>query len=326
MNDLISIIIPVYNVKNYLEECVESVLNQTYRNLEVIIVDDGSTDGSEFICDKYKETDNRVIVIHQPNMGLSSARNTGICNCKGKYLCFVDSDDYIESRYVEELYNSIKKYNVRISICGIKTLKNGKYYSESLELLNNSEDLIKGKDGIFNTYVWNKMYDSTIWKNIKFDIDRWYEDIFIMYHIMYPEEYVSVVNNKLYVYRKRNESISGDIFAVDKCRDFLEARKQRMIFFENKEKYLFDVCVKKYLGAIRKYYSSLYIQDKKNNKKETAALIKEYRKMVNDVILGNRYGLKENIIIFVFYIMPDFFAKVKHKIYLKRLTPHTKKV
>ena len=111
--------IPIYNVKNYLAKCVDSILNQTYKNLEIILVNDGSTDGSEIICEELKKKDKRIRIINQKNGGLSSARNTGIRNANGKYIQFVDSDDWIDYECIEELHNCIYKDNSDISICGI---------------------------------------------------------------------------------------------------------------------------------------------------------------------------------------------------------------
>ena len=117
MYDLISVVIPVYNVEKYLEKCLDSVVEQTYRNLEIILVDDGSTDNSGAICDRYAQKDSRVVVIHQKNGGLSKARNVGIDTATGKYISFIDSDDYVGSCYIETLYKEIKPNIINLSIC-----------------------------------------------------------------------------------------------------------------------------------------------------------------------------------------------------------------
>ena len=109
MEDLISVVVPIYNVENYIKKCVDSILSQTYKNLEIILVDDGSPDNCPQICDEYAQKDNRIKVIHKENGGLSDARNAGIDISKGKFITFIDSDDYIEKDYVEVLYNSIKE-------------------------------------------------------------------------------------------------------------------------------------------------------------------------------------------------------------------------
>lgn len=120
---MISVIIPIYNVEEYLEKCVNSVLNQTYSDLEIILVDDGSTDNSGKICDELKNKDNRIIVIHQENQGLSAARNAGIAKALGEYIAFVDSDDYIMEDMYETLYKNLEKTDADISICKYQYVK-----------------------------------------------------------------------------------------------------------------------------------------------------------------------------------------------------------
>ena len=118
MNDtLISIVVPVYNVSQYLERCIQSVIYQTYENLDIILIDDGSTDNSGLICDKYAKIDKRIRVLHQQNSGLSAARNAGIEIAKGKYITFIDSDDYVDSDYVSFLYDLIKRTGCSLEIC-----------------------------------------------------------------------------------------------------------------------------------------------------------------------------------------------------------------
>lgn len=126
MNEKISIIIPIYNVEKYLKKCLDSVISQTYKNLEIILVDDGSPDKCGKICDEYQEIDNRIIVLHNKNIGLSGARNSGLKIATGKYVTFIDSDsdDYIADDYIEVLYKILKEKNADISICNYKSFKN----------------------------------------------------------------------------------------------------------------------------------------------------------------------------------------------------------
>ena len=119
MNETISIIIPVYNVEKYLNKCLNSVIEQTYKNIEVILIDDGSTDNSGKICDEYAKNDIRIKIIHQQNGGVSTARNNGLEHATGKYITFVDSDDYIEKEMIETMAKKIMKKNADIVICGV---------------------------------------------------------------------------------------------------------------------------------------------------------------------------------------------------------------
>ena len=139
---LISIIVPVYKVEKYLKRCVDSILTQTYLNMEIILVDDGSPDNCGAICDRYKETDNRVVVIHKRNGGLSDARNTAIPLAKGEYISFIDSDDWISSYYVEHLYEAVAKCDADIGISWFENVFEGKaLQSKSEEALSNYECL-----------------------------------------------------------------------------------------------------------------------------------------------------------------------------------------
>ena len=116
---MISIIIPVYNVKLYLDNCIQSVIQQSYTDFECILVDDGSTDGSSEICDQWAEKDNRIIIVHQPNGGVSSARNKGLEQAKGEYICFIDSDDWVDVDYLSAMINNLKEKETDLIICGL---------------------------------------------------------------------------------------------------------------------------------------------------------------------------------------------------------------
>lgn len=144
--DKISIVVPIYNVEKYLDQCVKSIINQTYKNLEIILVNDGSIDNSGKICDKYKRQDNRVIVIHKENGGSSDARNVGIQIATGKYIGFVDSDDYIEKDMYEFLYNNMINENADISCCNRFLLWSNKkqiYGEKKYYAVMNSKEAIK---------------------------------------------------------------------------------------------------------------------------------------------------------------------------------------
>ena len=175
-NDLISIIIPVYNVEKYINKCLESVINQTYRNLEIILVDDGSEDKSGKICEEISIKDNRIRVIHKENGGLSDARNIGLDNSNGEYIAFIDSDDFIERDMIEFLYYNINKYDADISICS-------NYIFDEEECIDNSTKEIKVYNRLeilkevlldekIRSYAWNKMYKRDLFYNIIFPKGR----------------------------------------------------------------------------------------------------------------------------------------------------------
>ena len=241
MKNLISIIIPVYNVEQYLSRCVDSVINQTYKNLEIILVDDGSTDNSGKICDEYALKDNRIKVIHKKNGGVSSARNAGLDIAKGDYIGFVDSDDFIEHDMYEYLQNLIIEYDADISICSIEfIIKNKNIYKTLLkkdELLNTNEAL-----KVFYTqlYIYNKLFNKCIMADLLFDTSvKIGEDM--LFCLEYLKRCNRIIYGKEVKYHYVNNVLSATkkTFNIDKLTYF----KSINIFInyakDNNLKYLF---------------------------------------------------------------------------------------
>ena len=232
----ISVIVPIYNVEKYLRVCVDSIINQTYKNLEIILVDDESPDNCPAICDEYKEKDNRIKVIHQKNKGLSGARNSGIDISTGKYLVFLDSDDYLELDAIEILYNSLKQYNVKISICGRNyVFENNKKIckiKESVEKKYNFEEAIEemNKFYYFDMSAWGKLYSRDLFDNIRFPVGKLSEDYFVMYKLFKNANQVSYTSAPLYNYLQRQNSISRNKKINE---DFIEAARNQMNDLEN---------------------------------------------------------------------------------------------
>ena len=171
MDSLISVIVPVYKVEKYLPQCVDSILAQTYRNLEIILVDDGSPDGCAAICDEYAKKDNRVRVIHQKNAGVSAARNAGLDCAQGEYIGFVDSDDFIAPEMFEALLSLIKKYHVSISMCQYRHVRGVTQGKDALSFKNDSTDGVwPVKEALhvvltqnnYAGFLWNKLYHRSL--------------------------------------------------------------------------------------------------------------------------------------------------------------------
>ena len=246
-NPLISVIVPVYNVQAYIAECIESLIHQTYSNLEIILVDDGSTDGSDVVCDEYMHRDSRVRVIHQENRGLSGARNTGLDNVNGGYLAFVDSDDLVLPDYMEVLYGLIKKYGADIAACAyVKgTARELQDYKDRVmkedtarEVCMSSEKMLRqwhGKYKKWETIACNKLYDQKVWNGKiiqRFPEGRKHEDVLTSHIIVQSAEKVVLTTRYLYLYRVREGSIVGQIAdSKEGIRQNLRAQRERMAFF-----------------------------------------------------------------------------------------------
>ena len=216
VEDLISIVVPVYNVADYLKECVDSLLAQKYKNVEIILVDDGSTDTSGKICDKYSKKNRNIRVIHQKNGGLSAARNKGLSVAKGKYICFVDSDDYVLPGYLDEMLKVAKKENADICVCGFdETIPQGKTISgqdATIQFLTRQENL--------DILAWNKLYRLSIFKNfdITYPVGKKNEDNLTTYKLYAHANKVSYIAKSLYYYRERENSIMKMINTAERLK------------------------------------------------------------------------------------------------------------
>lgn len=210
---LISIIIPVYNVEKYIEKCLTSIMNQTYKNIEIIIINDGSTDKSLNVLKKVSCHDNRINIIDIENNGVSNARNLGIENSNGKYLIFVDSDDWVETNYVELLVKHVKEYNAEIASCSYDNseTKVNKIISNSIEIVSEKKELYNYLllNENFSGYLWNKIFDAEIIRhhNIKFDKELHINEdlVFICEYLKYTK-YAVLIKDKLYHYIIRKNS------------------------------------------------------------------------------------------------------------------------
>lgn len=224
MGDLVSVIVPVYNTASYLERCVVSVLNQTYCNFELLLIDDGSTDGSELICDKYAESDTRIIAIHKLNGGVSSARNLGLQNMKGKYFMFLDSDDWLENVTLQVCVDAINSENADGVVFGRKELKDNRIVKidEYLaETITNIPRMIY--DILRDRHAYGGGYSNKMWRNkAPRDIPCFSEKLFYVEDmewtirmIMHANR-IQVIKGVYYCYDLREESISHSKSALDK--------------------------------------------------------------------------------------------------------------
>ena len=215
---LISIIIPVFNVMPYLAEALESVICQTYSNLEIIIIDDGSTDGCSLICDDFAKRDDRITVVHQVNRGLSNARNAGLDIMKGDAVAFLDSDDSYHPDFIKAMAEAMERTDADITVCRFTVQYAGKtiwlnrkkmeYPPVSPGLYGRDEALRALIDGAINVNVWNKLYRSGLWSDIRFPDGHNYEDIDTVFRVFDVCRSVAVLDQPLYHYLKRPGSIT----------------------------------------------------------------------------------------------------------------------
>lgn len=310
--ELISVIVPVYNVEKYLNRCVDSIINQTYKNLEIILVDDGSPDNCGNICDRYAEKDSRIKVIHKPNGGLSDARNAGISVANGSYITYIDSDDFVTKDYCEFLYNNIKKSKADISICkhyimfedGSKiNTGTGKKY-----LLNKEETFLKllySED--LDVSAWAKLYKRETTKNILFPKDRLYEDSATTYKLIDKCERIIFESEPKYIYAVRKNSITTNSFNENKM-DLILSTNEMCDFIEKEFPTLKNACTRRRMYA---YLSTLVqfttCKIKKENKKYLKIMwnyVKENRK---EVLKDNRIPKRDKYALYASFMGFGFF-------------------
>ena len=214
--NLISVIVPIFNVEKYLERCVNSILRQSYGNIEVVLVDDGSSDGSGLICDSFAKKDSRVKVIHQTNSGVATARNTGLDSSTGDYICFVDSDDYVHPDFIKYLFIKLTENDCDICMCDFVSTEKWEYFKE---VDWNKKVSIYDRSKIFDQFysdihchiivLWNKLIKRECIGNIRFDDGFINEDEGTTFKFLYNASKIAFCEESLYYYYSRSDSITG---------------------------------------------------------------------------------------------------------------------
>lgn len=283
MNPLISVIIPVYNVEKYIDRCITSIVEQTYKNLEIILVDDGSPDSSGVICDEWAKKDSRVIVYHKQNGGLSDARNFGTDKATAELITYIDSDDYILPEYVEYLYKNLIENDADISCCDFKFV----YGEESLLFfeenngLNNVEkvsgkkacyDLMTSVLGTYYVIAPCKLYKKQILKNAQYPVGRYHEDEATTYKYLYAADYVAKGDKKLYAYFQNESSIMHKR-NEKRHKDCVWALSERSKFFKlNQDRYMEVASLDGFLS----YYIYCNYDENKRFTKEAVRFAKQH--------------------------------------------------
>lgn len=209
--DLVSVIVPVYKVEKYLRDCINSLLNQTYKNLEIILIDDESPDNCPLICDEFAAMDMRVSVIHQQNGGAGKARNTGLSRATGKYICFVDSDDLVDKDYVLKLVQAIEQTNADIAVCSYynlyKNRKEKKGYNGGFQVMTQCDFLLLFLNDWTCSLIWNKIFKREVIGKIRFVEGHKIDDEFFTYQVVIRANKIALFNDPLYEYRMRASSV-----------------------------------------------------------------------------------------------------------------------
>lgn len=320
MDDLISVIIPIYNIENYIDKCVDSVINQSYSNLDIILVDDGSTDKSSLICEKWKVCDNRIRVIHKKNGGLADARNAGLEVAKGNFISFVDGDDYIEKDMYFDMIRYLKEQICDIAICNIeKTEPSRKFITKPYSYGNSDFKIISNVEAVKDVLTdkidvssCNKVYRRSVIKNIKFPYGKTNEDFPFLCRAFHNSKKIIVINKVYYNYIQRENSITTTAFSrkqFDKyynCLDVCNYVENHMpeIMYEARhylwyqifcllKKVCLDEIEEKYIDIIQKMRATI-------------------KKDVLNIISSKQLTFKEKTMYLMICYMPKFY-RLQHK-------------
>lgn len=319
---LISVIVPVYRVEEYLERCVKSILSQTYKNLEVILVDDGSPDQCPAICDACAEKDARVKVIHQENKGLSGARNAGIDAASGEYLAFVDSDDYVSPHFIEELYQLLQDTGCTIGQCRFSYVKGDGLVEEgdSAFCIYRGESLMEqlyGPEEKATCFVvaWNKLYRAELFKEtgIRYPEGRIHEDEATTYRLFHEAKKLAFLDRALYGYYTENGGSITSVFSAKRLQ-WLTAHEERIAFFKkNGYEKLLPAAYRKLCDACITFYfrCTEQVKDAEELKKELRKRLETYR--ANGAAWIAALPLKTRMGYELFSMSPGLYAKMLQK-------------
>lgn len=307
MSYIVSVIIPVYNVKEYLRRCVNSVLNQSYKKLQIIMIDDGSTDGSEIICDEFKTQDSRVEVVHKTNGGLSDARNVGTAFANGDFVFYLDSDDYLENNAIESLVNIQEKYNCDIVLSNYYyTYEDHEDVAECefdeitvLESKDAMEALVTGK---IQNFAWGKLINRKIALRCIFPYGKLFEDVFWFHNVLNECSSVAILNWPIVHYRQRSNSISFN-FNISNL-DILEGFKGRKNFLDTNYP---DLVEKYFLFVSKQFFNLSWLVITKLKKEKKIAFFK-LTSFASDTNLIKYLNKHDKKLIKLLFVSPFLFS------------------
>ncbi|WP_346676746.1 glycosyltransferase family 2 protein [Erysipelatoclostridium sp. An173] len=311
-NILVSVIVPIYNVEDYLEKCVNSIINQTYKNLEIILVDDGSTDKSSEICDSFALKDNRIKVVHKVNGGLSDARNAGIDIANGTYYSFIDSDDYISENTIESLLKCALDASSEIAICNIikfnkKGIESPFYCPVNKKTIYNGIDRFKTLN---QPSVCNKLFYARLFDNIRFPKGKYYEDTFVYHELLYKANSVVLTGENGYWYLTRDSGIIEQSKYNKNYFDFIEAvwLRAKFLIEHGIQPYGNEACLSLYV-AVSNMEKNLI---KTSENIDCFKLAKERYRFAYSILMkkGTKIGIKQKIRLVLLRYLPKLHKKL----------------
>ncbi len=315
--ELISVIVPVYGVEKYLNKCVESIVSQNYKNLEIILVDDGSPDNCPAICDEWAKKDARIKVIHKINGGLSDARNAGMAIATGEYISFVDSDDWVENEFIEGLYNSIKNNDSDISACGVRMVWEDETPSRNLTpegscvLDNVSAMAALINESSLKQPVWYKLYKTELIQDILFPKSKCHEDVFWSYQAIAKAKRVSVFDALYYNYLQRDGSIMGEGYSLKRL-DAVEASEQRCRFITENYAVLASKCQMQFTGICLYHSQRIITSNIENKKKHICDLRNRAKSAGNQWVKDSNISKKSKLWNRLFLVFPILTCRIRN--------------
>ena len=311
MGNLISVIVPVYNVAPYLDGCVKSIVSQTYSALEIILVDDGSTDASGALCDGWKDKDDRIKVIHKKNGGLSDARNAGIAIASGTYFMFVDSDDTITPDAVGSMYEAAQKYNCEIAVCNMMRIYDDGE-TEPFYVPAKEETLLAGNDR-FKTLsqpsACNKLFLASLFREVRFPKGKFYEDTFVYHKLALQAKNIVLTGKNGYFYLSRRDSILGAPRFTDRYFDFIEAVHSRAteLVAAGVPYYGEEACLSLYAAVSD---GEKYLKRTPQNAEKFYAMRKEYEFAYRHLMSRPDTGMKQKLRLVLLRYFPRLHSKL----------------
>lgn len=318
---LISVIIPIYKVEKFLDHCIQSILNQTYQNLEIILVDDGSPDGCGAICDSYASKDDRIKVIHKENGGLSSARNAGIDICHGDFIYCLDSDDYIAPAMLEILYESMTKADTQLAFCNIQYVDANGTSLTSKDSYREYDlpDAVWTPEDFWHYYehigkipcviTSNKLFRRELFSTLRYPIGKLHEDEFVIHYLIADCQKICCVSDRLYFYRQHSTSIMSNRYSI-KHLDVVEAFIDRINFFVKRSQPSHAAFCMVDLIAYLNWYN--YGVDKNDTEAVSRykALDKKSRKLAKEVLpIADSITSKAVIFLYITHLLPYRFIR-----------------